>query len=183
MALANINDQTGIPYGVIAGNSVPELLEEIMQHGRNLTYEDWKQWLSDNVKRALTDAIADFVLPQSQIARTVEAVHEEVVDLLLESQLNDSYEAEEETFLWNAPDNCRYQVGWLGGAPMIWVLFSPWLTECHRCSPCVPNAGNLDSPCPEGVTCYCVAPEWLPEDTDLKPRALPVSKAETKEVE
>lgn len=179
MAIVNINEQTGIPYGVIAGNSVPDLLEEIMQHGTNLTYDDWKDRLTSAVQNGLNSAIADF----SHRKEVPLDIAQEAVDSLLEAGLNDDYNAEEEEFLWAAPDGCRYKVSWLGGAPLIWVLFSPWLTECHRCSPCVPNAGNLDSPCPEGVTCYCVAPEWLPEDTDLKPRALPVSKAETKEVE
>lgn len=182
MALANINPKTGIPYGVIKGNSVPELLEEIFQHGRNLTYEDWKARLTHEVRQGLRDSLADFILPKSQIERTVDAVSDEVMDLLLEVQLNDSYQAEEEDYEWEAPDGCRYKVGWLGGAPLIWVLFSPWVTEAHRCSPCVPNAGDLDSPCPEGVTCYCVAPEWLPEGHNLQIRFLPVQAAQQMEV-
>jgi hypothetical protein len=69
-------------------------------------------------------------------------------------------------------DDIEYQVTWLGGAPLVWVLKGPIGSVNRLCSPCVPNAGDLDSgfiggdqvPPPDfkGYECYVVPPNWLP---------------------
>jgi hypothetical protein len=41
------------------------------------------------------------------------------------------------------------------------VLKSPYYTFSQFCSPCVPGAGNLDSPCPTGVKTYCLGDDWF----------------------
>ena len=56
----------------------------------------------------------------------------------------------------------RLQLGYLGGAPLIWVLESPWVATCARCSPCCPNAGDLNTP-GESMIEYCLPPEEMPE--------------------
>jgi len=40
--------------------------------------------------------------------------------------------------------------------------------RCHRCSPCYPDQGNLDSPDNEGWLCYAPPPDIFPEDSDLR---------------
>ena len=46
----------------------------------------------------------------------------------------------------------------------IFVLKSPYYTFAQFCSPCVPGAGNLDNPDPDGVKCYCLGHEWFEEE-------------------
>ena len=46
----------------------------------------------------------------------------------------------------------------------IMVLKSPYFTRARFCSPCVPGAGNLDSPDAEGVECLCLGHEWFEGD-------------------
>lgn len=45
----------------------------------------------------------------------------------------------------------------------IFVLKSPYYTFAQFCSPCVPGAGNLDSPIEEGVKTYCLGHDWFEE--------------------
>lgn len=41
------------------------------------------------------------------------------------------------------------------------VTLSPFFTFCQFCSPCVPGAGNLDHPIPDGVKTYCLGHDWF----------------------
>ena len=62
----------------------------------------------------------------------------------------------------------KYLLGYLGGAPLIWVARSPFVTYCAPCSPCVPNAGDLDS-CSEnevGTLAYCLDLDDYGNDED-----------------
>jgi hypothetical protein len=42
------------------------------------------------------------------------------------------------------------------------VIASPYYTFTRLCSPCVPNAGDLNNPNEEsGVKTYCLGPDWF----------------------
>ena len=45
----------------------------------------------------------------------------------------------------------------------IMIVKSPYFTYAQFCSPCVPGAGNLDHPLPEGhgAKCYCFGHDWF----------------------
>jgi len=43
----------------------------------------------------------------------------------------------------------------------IMVIRSPYYTFAQYCSPCVPGAGNLDSPMPDGAKAYCLGLDWF----------------------
>ena len=43
----------------------------------------------------------------------------------------------------------------------VMVLKSPYYTYAQFCSPCVPGAGNLNSPMTDGIKTYCLGPEWF----------------------
>lgn len=43
----------------------------------------------------------------------------------------------------------------------IMVIKSPFYTLAQFCSPCVPGAGNLNSPDDEGVKTYCLGHDWF----------------------
>lgn len=45
----------------------------------------------------------------------------------------------------------------------VMVLKSPFYTHAQFCSPCVPGAGNLDSPMPNGVRTFCLPHDWFEE--------------------
>ncbi len=41
------------------------------------------------------------------------------------------------------------------------IIKSAYYTFAQYCSPCVPGAGNLDHPTPEGCKCYCLGSDWF----------------------
>lgn len=43
----------------------------------------------------------------------------------------------------------------------IFVLKSPYFTFAQFCSPCVPGAGNLDTPMPDGIKTYALGHDWF----------------------
>ena len=60
----------------------------------------------------------------------------------------------------------------------IFVLKSPYYTFAAYCSPCVPGAGNLDSPHPDGVPTYCLGHDWFEDGV----APYPVYSVETHEL-
>lgn len=46
----------------------------------------------------------------------------------------------------------------------IMVIKSPYYTYAQFCSPCVPGAGNLNEPCFDGVKTYCLGADWFDND-------------------
>lgn len=73
-------------------------------------------------------------------------------------------EMDEETHLWDAGD-AILQTGHLGGALLVWVIKSKWVTAAAKCSPCVPGAGDLDNPRDDGEEsyCHCLPPSYYLE--------------------
>jgi hypothetical protein len=102
----------------------------------------------------------------------------EVVDLIWDHYADDMLQqcyddASEHTFYW-VDGKYSYQVSSLGGAPLIWVLNSPYVTPCRQCSPCIRNAGNLDDMMVLGAhncVAYCMHPEEIEAEAD-KPKEL-----------
>lgn len=60
----------------------------------------------------------------------------------------------------------------------IFVLESPYYTFAQYCSPCVPGAGNLDTPCEDGPKTYALGHEWF--DSGIAP--YPVYSVKTGEL-
>ena len=52
-------------------------------------------------------------------------------------------------------------VSLLGGAPLLWVYKSPHTAKARLCSPCVPNAGDLDNLDEDGYETYTVPKDWV----------------------
>lgn len=96
---------------------------------------------------------------QEVAEQVLQALHEE--DYFVTDDCGEhEYEYEDEGF--------KYRLARLGGAPLVWVIESPYVTYCRSCSPCIPNAGDLDNCVPENEAnsiAYCVDPDDL-EDTD-----------------
>ncbi len=133
MSVANVNSETGIRYGVIQGNHASLLLEEIFQNGTNESFEGHKR-----------DLISDLSHWLKQHGQRDDFADEMAKDCVEELEWDD-YQAEEECYSYSDA-GAEFLVSWLGGAPLIWVTKSPRIVAVKSlCSPCVPNAGDLDS--------------------------------------
>jgi hypothetical protein len=163
--MPNYNTTTGIPYGVLSGNNCPELLDDIMSNGDSLTYRAWKEELGESVKGAIVGAIDDYTCRAAAIVDSLDIA--EIVDSLLDGGLGDDWQSEEEEYEYEYTTprgKVKLLMGWLGGAPLVWVCESPYVANCRGCSPCVPGAGDLDTPDTDGMQAYCLPPDDMPDD-------------------
>lgn len=130
----NTNLETGIRYGTVYLDSLQDWVwDEFWNHGYNLTSESaLKEFRTENPD-ATDDDLQEFW---------------------------DSYECEEEEFELET-GGMKLGLSWLGGAALVWVFQSPHTTRARLCSPCVPNAGNLNSPDPDGYECYTLPSDWF----------------------
>lgn len=126
----NINNETGIRYGVISMNSVSqEALDIGGSNWEDLTYQACKR----------------------------EAEFEPDYD---EDEFNDHYMGDGDTD-WAFKDSEYEMESCLTNDLMI--LKSPYYTFSRLCSPCVPNAGDLNSDADEetGYKTYCLGREFF----------------------
>jgi len=158
MSIPNINPVTGIPYGVISGKNVPDLVDMIMGSGTSLTAQAAK----DELTERLRSVVSDYVVGGSSVA-AVTAMTEELVEIVWDRA---DLDYGEEEYEWTDDEGIKYHLGYLGGAILIWVEESPYFTHAPPCSPCVRNAGDLDSAHNDygEIWCYCPNPESLPHD-------------------
>lgn len=190
MFSTNVNPETGIRYGVIDARKVPYLDEEIRSNGDSITYQNYRKEVVNQIRYALTEEDGDLKAvfddyymsdrAQEEILESVsehqcdwsEEEIEEISEHVMEA-LNDSgsTEFDQEEYEYETETE-KYLLSYLGGAPMIWAMKTPFLTKARLCSPCVPNAGDLDSPDPDGYTCYAVEPDWF--DSECPYEVVPV---------
>lgn len=190
---ANTNPKTGIRYGVISLNSLdPDLGNDLFYNGRNLSEEEALDELRveagerfDDVKEEAEDAygdgdreqfIEDFIATKLarhhnvSTARYVPTDREEYIDWVVEREGDFMID---EPFIEGECEGVKYQISWLGGAPLLWVTEGPIGYANQLCSPCVPNAADLDGgfipgnsddekrTMTEGYMCYVVPKDWL----------------------
>lgn len=151
---ANINPNTGVAYGVISARSLdPEIIAMIEDNGDNVS----EQNAEDEIRREINaeieggkleaDAFGDEM--EKRIQRWHENSDEHVYRYV---EYDDDGKIEVEVYST-----------WLGGAQLLYVIQSPHLCSAAPCSPCCPNAGDLDNRYENGdrgVTCYDVPPDW-----------------------
>lgn len=136
---ANVDPKTGIRYGVVSLNNLADwVFDEFFLNGVSETYEAAK-------KEHFGDKEPD--------------------DNELE-EFNDNFDCDEEEYSLET-DGMKLLLNFLGGAPLVWVIESPHRAFCAECSPCCPNAGNLDEKREGGVETYDLPKDWYyTEDED-----------------
>jgi hypothetical protein len=171
--IPNYDNETGIHYGCISQHSIdPDAMSEIWDQARDLSYESAKDELLSNlindlkredaesVRHALSTDLSD-IFGMSRREERADVVNEivgewEAMDMengepseadketiwaLISDRFNDLYECDDRSWLWEKDgyelSNCLITD--------IFVGKSPYFTYAPECSPCVPNAGNLDS--------------------------------------
>jgi hypothetical protein len=147
--MCNVNKETGIRYGVIQGTHADLLMDEIVSNGTDESFEAYK---ADLVKQMSS-------LLEEHGQRNPDRTAAEIVD----NYEWDDYECDEPNYSYKDSEGNEFLLSYLGGAPMIWVTKSNLVvTVKSLCSPCVPNAGDLDSgQCAEGFECYGIPLSYL----------------------
>lgn len=146
--LPNINPETGIRYGTIYINELdPEVGHTLMfgTQAVDLTYQACVKELEAEIRRDLeVDGEVDEDEFQARFEREVDRIT-----------------CDEPTII-GTYQGVKYQVTWLGGAPLLFVFESPYTGMFALCSPCVPNAVSLTQ---EGdYEGYDVPNDWRNEE-------------------
>lgn len=115
--LVNIDQETGIRYGVV-----------LLHH--------------------LEDSIIDRLMIDENMTNAPDF------------NLEDGFEWPDEPEYEGEYGGVKYQIFYLGGAPHLMVLHSPHIVKARLCSPCIPNAGDLDSLDDSGCDTYGVPADW-----------------------
>lgn len=151
----NVNPDTGIRYGVMSlRNLDPDTVDWLWSDGHNVSEEEALEELRAEIAKDVEnerDDRGDDPLSEEDMEVEIERRFEAVAqDLQIE-----------EPYIEGECEGVKYGISWLGGAPLLWVYWSPFTTHARLCSPCVPNAGDLDSLDPEnGFECYDVPADW-----------------------
>jgi hypothetical protein len=161
--MPNYNEKTKLAYGVVDARNVPFLMDAIIEHGDDLTWEAAKRDLRDKIRGALRGVVEDYSYSDPAIDDIVDAcnpgeIMEAMLDAGLSDRMNDSGEGHEYHL---KTDDCEYLLGYLGGAPIIWVMDSPYVAYVRGCSPCIPGAGDLDTidDSDTGIAAHCCPPD------------------------
>lgn len=133
--MPNYNPETGIPYGYISAHSMDDEVVHELMYG------------SQAVDHGYEDAKLDYI-----------NLHPEDPDALYFDYQCD------EPIVTGEYEGVRYRSSWMGGALCFFIFASPRTGEYRICSPCVPGAGDLNSPYEGGggsvVTCYDIPTDW-----------------------
>jgi len=142
------HDKDGVPYGVASLHGLAEwVYDEFVEYGENLTFN-----------AVVEDFLHTWDVENPGRSEEREDAREEA----LERFLDEVYLEEEEYRL--EKDGMTLGLSYLGGAPLVWVLDSPYTAIARPCSPCCPGAGDLDSRDESGIRCLSLPPEWFLTD-------------------
>lgn len=146
----NVHPETGVRYGTVYLNSLADwVFDEFLHNGEDLSYKSAKEDFEQSF-RAYFEGDPDDL--------------DDALDEALD-RFNDEYMSEESNYRL-VQDGLELELTYLGGAPLVWVLKSPHTTRVRLCSPCAPNAGDLDAPDENGVEAYTLPTEWFRQDND-----------------
>ena len=158
--MPNIHPITGIAFGTIYLNNIDaDVASWLWDRATNISYvqacKDIREEVTRDVRTELEEADSAGVERPFDEEREIERR----VDKLTENLDID------EPYLEGEAEGVKYGISHLGGAALLWIYESPYTGLYRQCSPCVPGAGDLDSPADPfhdkvGVICYDVPPDW-----------------------
>lgn len=186
--MTNTNPKTGIRYGVIALNNLdPDVAHDLWTRGTDLSYEEALDELTGEVTKEADEIEESAEIKAREIGGFTDREYEDFVEREIEQMyhargyddrdefINEEVVSRAEDIHIEEPtiegecEGVKYHITHLGGAPLLWVFEGP-IGRCRAlCSPCVPNAGDLDSgfttdEVNEGYECYVVPQDWMSEE-------------------
>jgi len=150
----NINNTTGIHYGVIYNQHLAEFAyDEIRYHGTDLNYAEALENLHSELKHAVSSVLEDYA--ESFDADAIVSNIVDSIDLNIESTGDCTrYHYKDESVEFT-----------LCSDGDIFVTDSKYYTMAAECSPCAPNAGYLQTP--GNLKTYCLGPDWFDEHNPM----------------
>jgi hypothetical protein len=176
--MTNTNPETGVRYGTIYLNSLDsDVANDLWMNGENLSekaaYEELKadverdaEDIEEEVRIAVSERDYSMLANDQYMEQEVEAAYNRLGYDDRDDYIETRLELESENFYIEEPtiagtcEGVRYEISHLGGAPLLWVLESPVISKARLCSPCCPNAADLDSLDDDGYECYGIPGYW-----------------------
>ena len=157
----NIDPKTKVPYGIISANSLnSDVVDELLYiHGTDYTEEEaLKEHMIERLQHELTEEEFDD-LEECDYKDTMDEI-----DPMWEQSFFDMCPDFDEPDIAGEYEGVQYATCWLGGALNFWIFLSPNKTyKARRGSPCVPNAGVLDT-LDGDYMAYDVPADWRAEN-------------------
>lgn len=157
--IPNMDEKTGIHYGVINANSLdPEVLDQIITRGTSAYEADFNAWaaeLRDKLDRLCEVAKRFLPLADVQELRgNMQKAEEDIATAFYEScDVNDDDSL--------VSFDIEGVVGeYLRNSNVVMIFKSPVYTCARQCSPCYPNAGDLDTLDEYGFDTYAPPEDW-----------------------
>lgn len=149
LGLSNVDRETGIRYGVISQNSV-------LQAWADSSEPDYG---NPTCGHCGNDAVTidDPSVPENR--EDWEDNGSEYACLNCKKTFDSEDAYGDEPLGWNYEGDGYTLTDCLDSD--IFILKSPYYTFAQFCSPCVPGAGNLDTPCEDGPKTYCLGHNWF----------------------
>jgi len=171
MGKTNRNTETGVRFGFIALNSLhPDLWDDLWSLDNptlDVALGNYcRDYLSNLAKHGKLDASAMDIEEADDIGEAIAELSDEEAKDLLDQIDTWSLEAfwegcdMELSGAEGTIDGVHVRVTELGGAYHMFVFASRFTGRYAECSPCVPGAGDLASPNPDGPLTYDVHPDW-----------------------
>lgn len=164
-------------------NQIATVIKEILIEYKERFTEEFKELIQKEIKDRFISAIderhyqsdtliddidIDELFADLQKANSINDIDiDAIVDVIENAGLYDYSESDEQNYVYEFDDQngkIKLELTWLGGSPTIYIVESPYTANCKWCSPCCPNAGDLNNPEPNGITAYCLSQEDMPKD-------------------
>jgi hypothetical protein len=169
----NMNLETGIHFGCISQNTLdPDALMGLIDNSADVLYDSASDEFAEDLKTAMEEGTVLELLKRNYMDESyVDEDYDTIVSEWCQGYQNDYHQ-------WYYQDE-EYEMDFSEDMNCIIILRSPYYTYCRGCSPCVPNAGDLDSPVtPEDYLndknssiyttlkkAYCLPDEFFEDDT------------------
>lgn len=151
--MSNINPETGIRFGTIYLHHLDhDTAAGLWDYAENIS----EQQAYDDLRAEITTEIDQEVEEYASRGEEPPFDAEREIERRLD-RASENIEIEE-PYLEGECEGVKYGISHLGGAALLWVYESPIIGKHGLCSPCVPNAGDLES---EGdFECYDIPEDW-----------------------
>ncbi len=169
-SLANQDPKTQIFYGVFSQNLksvIPEAISDIYTNSRDLNYESFRMKIRTPLLKGLLEAIksAEIGCDKKYIKERFKELKKEIDPVICQliEDLNDNYNDEDHPIYYN--DGEYIIIDCLDTD--FQIIKSPYYTFAPACSPCVPNAGNIDDislDCDYYKPTYCLGPDFFEDN-------------------
>jgi len=136
----NMNLETGIHFGCISQNTLDtDALMGLIDNSADVLYDSASDEFKEDLKTAIEEkTILELLTNNYMDESLVDEEYDTIVEEWCQGYQNDYHQ-------WYYQDE-EYEMDFSEDMNCIIILKSPYYTYCRGCSPCVPNAGDLDEP-------------------------------------